>query len=81
MAMATMNISLPDAMKAFVEEQVATGMYANASDFMRHAVRQRMDSIDRLDALIQEGIDSGWSDLGFDEIIDQARERTRSAAA
>ena len=38
--MATMNISLPDKMKEWVEEQVATGRYANASDYMRDLVRR-----------------------------------------
>ena len=37
--MATMNISLPDEMRAYVEAQVATGYFANASDFIRHLLR------------------------------------------
>ncbi len=37
--MATMNISLPDQMKAWVEEQVKSGRYANSSDYMRDLVR------------------------------------------
>ena len=53
--MATMNISLPDAMKAFVEDQVATGAYANASDFIRDAVRDRMWSRNALIAALEEG--------------------------
>ena len=60
--MATMNISLPDAMKAWVEEQSKDGRYANSSDFMRDLVRraiEREEAIERLNALIQEGIDSG----------------------
>ena len=38
--MATMNISLPDAMKAWVEEQAKTGRYSNASDYVRDLIRQ-----------------------------------------
>ena len=34
-AMATINISLPDKMKQWVEEEVATGRYANANDLVR----------------------------------------------
>jgi hypothetical protein len=33
--MATMNVSLPDPMKAWVEEQGKTGQYSNASDYIR----------------------------------------------
>ncbi len=78
--MATMNISLPDDLKSYVEAQVRTGLYANASDFVRDAIRDRRDAIKRLDDLVQEGIDSGWSDLSFDEIIAQAKERAKSRA-
>jgi hypothetical protein len=35
-AMATMNISLPDQMKEWVDTQVANGRYANASDAIQH---------------------------------------------
>ena len=57
--MATMNISLPDEMKAHVEDWVATGEYANASDFVRSLIRERMDRHAHLDKLLQEGLDSG----------------------
>lgn len=63
--MATMNISLPDQMKAWIEEQVATGRYANASDFVRDLVREDQDRIAglaELRQLIDEGVASGISD-------------------
>lgn len=46
--MATMNISLPDEMKAFVEAQVQTGRYANASDYVRDLIRDHEDQQKRL---------------------------------
>lgn len=79
--MATMNISLPDEMRAYVEAQVESGLYANSSDFIRAAIREHKESLDRLDALIQEGLDSGWSDQSFDEIVADARRRGTSRAA
>jgi antitoxin ParD1/3/4 len=79
--MATMNISLPDEMRAYVESQIATGLYANSSDFIRAAIREHKESLDRLDALVQEGLDSGWSDRSFDEIVADARRRAKSRAA
>lgn len=80
--MATMNISLPDEMRAYVESQVATGYFANVSDFVRHLIR--MDSEEgrgRLRELIAEGDRSDDSELSFDEIIAQAREKAKSRAA
>jgi len=38
--MATMNVSLPDAMKAWVERQPEGGRYANASDYVRDLIRR-----------------------------------------
>jgi antitoxin ParD1/3/4 len=61
--MATMNISLPESMKIFIEEQVATGLYANASDFIRDTLRDRMWSREALLAALEEGEASGDSEV------------------
>jgi antitoxin ParD1/3/4 len=37
--MSTLNISLPIAMKAFVETQVQSGLYSSASDYVRTLIR------------------------------------------
>ncbi len=79
--MATMNISLPDEMKAFVESQVATGQYANSSDYIRDIIRERQEAVDRLRALIDEGDASGVSPRSFDEILAGIKERHASRAA
>jgi antitoxin ParD1/3/4 len=79
-AMATMNISLPDEMKAFVETQVASGLYANASDYVRDVIRDRQVAFDRLRALLDEGDASGISPKSFDEILDGIKERHPSSA-
>jgi antitoxin ParD1/3/4 len=76
-----MNISLPASMKAFVESQVATGQFANASDYVRDIIRERQGAVDRLKALIEEGEASGVSPLGFDDILAGIKERHRSRAA
>ncbi|MGQ0567669.1 MAG: ribbon-helix-helix domain-containing protein [Gemmobacter sp.] len=41
--MATMNISLPDDMKAFVDEQVRTRGYMTASEYVRDVLRRERD--------------------------------------
>ncbi len=60
--MATMNVSLPAAMKDWVESQVAGGQYGNASDYIRDLIRrdrQRREAIAALQAAISEGMESG----------------------
>jgi len=80
--MATMNISLPDEMRAYVEAQVATGYFANASDFVRHLIRFDLEEgRGRLRELLGEGERSGASELSLDEIWKRARERAKSRAA
>lgn len=80
--MATMNISLPDKMKQWVEEQVATGRYANASDLMRDVIRERQEkaaAIARLQREVDKGIASGISPLTPDQVFARAREKAIQA--
>ena len=56
--MATMNVSLPDPMKAWVEAQVHGGQYGNASDYVRDLIRrdqQDREQIKTLQAAITKG--------------------------
>ena len=59
--MSTLNISLPEAMKAFVEEQVQSGTYGSASDYVRALIRedQKRKAEEKLEALLLEGLNSG----------------------
>lgn len=60
--MATMNVSLPDPMKQWVEAQARSGRYSNASDYVRDLIRRDQDraaKIARLQTLIDEGLESG----------------------
>lgn len=41
--MATMNISLPDQMKEWVERRAANGRYSNSSDVLRDLIREAQD--------------------------------------
>lgn len=40
MAMTSLNISLPDPLKAYIEERVASGDYGTPSEFVRNLIRQ-----------------------------------------
>ncbi len=57
----TMNISLPDVMKAFVEEQVDSGGYGSASEYVRELVRrdQKERAEAKLETLLLQGLESG----------------------
>jgi len=74
--MATMNVSLPDPMKDWVEAQARTGRYSNASDYVRDLIRrdqERAEKIARMQALVTEGLESGISDESMDDIAAAAR--------
>ena len=46
--MATMNVSLPDPMRDWVEAQAKTGRYSSASDYVRDLIRRDQDRADKL---------------------------------
>jgi antitoxin ParD1/3/4 len=57
--MTTMNISLPDEMKVFVEAQMAHEGYASASEYVRALIRdaQRRKARQELEAKLLEGLE------------------------
>ncbi|MEO6393253.1 MAG: ribbon-helix-helix domain-containing protein [Pyrinomonadaceae bacterium] len=61
MATATINISIPDSMKADVEEVIATEGYGNTSEFFRELVREYLKQRQqrKLETLLLEGLKSG----------------------
>ena len=74
--MATMNVSLPDPMKDWVNAQAETGRYSNASDYVRDLIRrdqERHDKIAAMQRLVTEGLESGVSERSMDEILEAAR--------
>lgn len=77
--MATMNISLPDQMKEWVDTQVANGRYANASDAIRDFIRRDQVAVAELQALVDEGRNSGVSELSLEEIVAEARKKALAA--
>lgn len=62
----TMNISLPEQLKRYVDAKVASGMYGSASEFVREAIREKVRREEELEqakgilaAKIIEGLESG----------------------
>lgn len=75
-----MNISLPDDMRAFVDEQVRAHGYATTSEYMRALIREQKDGIERLRALVIEGMESG-DPQPADEVMARLRARVEAARA
>lgn len=71
--MQSMNISLPDPLKQFVDGQIAEGRYSSASEYVRELIRadEKRKAAERLEALLLDGLNSpetvlrpeDWSDI------------------
>ncbi len=73
--MATMNVSLPDPMKEWVEAQTETGRYANSSDYVRDLIRrdqERNDKIAAMQRFVDEGLESGIGSHSQDALFAMA---------
>jgi len=76
--MAQMNVSVPDPMKEWCEEQVKAGRYSTTSDYVRDLIRRDQDNqrgVSALQAAIDEGLASGESKRTLDEILTDAKAR------
>lgn len=75
--MATLNISLTDEMRAFIREQVKSGRYANASDYVRDLIRRNQRETDAIRIALIEGEQSGKSALKVGDILKSKQSRKR----
>lgn len=81
--MATMNVSLPDQMKEWVESRAQTGRYANASDYVRDLIRKDQERSDKIAAMqrsVDQGLDSGPGGKSRDRLFEEARARIAAVA-
>lgn len=74
--MSTMNISLPEGLKAFVDEQVARRGYGTSSEYVRALIRRDQDR-EHLRALLIEGAGSAPGPRAEKALFDELRERAR----
>ena len=74
--MSTMNISLPDSLKAYVDEQVADRGFGTSSEYMRDLIRRDQDR-QRLRGLLLEGANSDPGAPADTAYFDQLRARVR----
>src|ERR1039457_5379666 len=61
----TVSISLPETLKTFIDEQLATGGYGNVSEYFRSLLRdaQEREEEVRLEALLLEALATGGDDI------------------
>lgn len=86
--MQSMNISLPEPLKKFVDSQIAEGRYSSVSEYMRELIRadEKRKAEDRLEAMLLEGLNStetelspaDWSDIRQEALAKvEARKKQR----
>lgn len=75
--MTTLNISLPESMRAFIDEQIAQGGYSTASEYIRDLIRQaqKLAAKEKLDNMLLEGLASGKPVEVTDEWWQEKQER------
>ena len=88
MALTSMNVSLPEELKEYVEAQTKSG-YSTPSEYVRELIRQdqKRRAKDKLDALLLEGLNSGdpipvnakfWAELKREALAElEARKKTK----
>ena len=77
--MSTMNISLPDTLKAFVDEQVTERGYGTSSEYVRELIRKDADRL-HLRGLLLEGAASAPAAPAGAAPFDALRKRVRRRA-
>ncbi|MGH9673626.1 MAG: type II toxin-antitoxin system ParD family antitoxin [Bryobacteraceae bacterium] len=86
-----MNISLPDQLKEFVDEQVGSGRYSSVSEYVRDLIRndERRRAQERFESALMEGIQSGepteltredWADIRREALKQLKARKSRKSA-
>jgi antitoxin ParD1/3/4 len=73
-----MNISLPEALKAFVDEQVATRGFGTSSEYVRTLIRREQER-QQLRSVLLEGASSAQAATADGDYFDRLRARARQA--
>ncbi len=78
--MQTINISLPDQLKEFVDDQVNSGRFSSVSEYVRDLIRddEKRKAQEKLEALLMEGIQSsGATEMRREDWDDIRREAVK----
>lgn len=89
--MQTMNISLPDQLKEFVDDQVGSGRYSSVSEYVRDLIRddERRKAQEKLETMLMAGLQSGepaemtredWADIRREALKQVEARKSRKSA-
>ena len=89
--MQTMNISLPEQLKEFVDDQVGSGRYSSVSEYVRDLIRddEKRKAQEKLEALLLEGMQSSkptemtrqdWDDIRREALKQFEARKSRKSA-
>ena len=72
-----MSFALPEELRAYVDERVASGEYGNTSEYLRELIRRdrQEQSVNRLRTLVVEGLESGDPVPLTDERVERLRRK------
>jgi antitoxin ParD1/3/4 len=79
--MSTMNISLPESLKSFVDVQVSQRGFSTSSEYVRELIRQDQDRLQLREKLLAGASSAATSPVDvvyFDALRDQVRQATRA---
>jgi len=71
--MATLNISIPNEMRHWIDQQITSGHFANASDYIRDLIRHNQSEKEAIRMALVEGEMSGESSLTVADIISEQK--------
>ncbi len=74
-----MNVSIPDTLRAFVDEQIAKGRFGTTSEYVRDLIRRDQDR-EHLRGLLLEGAASGDPQAADEAFFDGLRDRAHRGA-
>lgn len=77
--MASLSITLPDQMKAWIDEQVAAGRYVNASDYVRDLVRRDQERMQKPAQTSVKPDVNGAEDRSLDAVFAETKRKTKAA--
>lgn len=76
-AMSPMNVSLPDKLKSYVDEQVGAGSYGSTSEYVRDLIRRDKDR-QQLRRVLLDGATSSSGPVADASYFSSVRDRVRS---
>ena len=79
----TLSFALPETMRSYIDERVASGHYGNTSEYIRDLIRkdQEEQAVQRLRGLIEEGLASGPAEARTDDDLNELRAIARGERA